>query len=387
MSGARAGVDLEQFNQLLVALYNGPRENSPWEEFLQLLQQLLQARLTVITLSRPRPNHVGLSFISGMQFDQPSRLRYANDFSDLDPFVGLPDGEAVTLQDMVSMEDLRKSAFYQRNLASIDSAQVLGVDIYRGATVAVGLRATRGEGDQPFADSDKRLFNLLSPHLRQLLEWLDRDRRREWERSLYDTMAHRLEMGIILLDRNLQLVYCNPVARHLLATADGLRETRGRLVSTNPEVNRQLQAALQSCRDRGRVGPALTQALSLPRRGNEGSLYLVIKPLLSAEAVVAPEGLQLDDDSTPCVAVYLSIPEVLNTAQQGLLQQLFDFTTSEARLTIALANGLSLDQIADDFCVTRNTIRTHLRGAFLKAGVRQQSALVSLVLRSIAGLE
>ncbi len=387
MEGAVDEVDLEQFNRLVVSLYNGPREEAPWQEFLHLLQQQLQARLTVITLGRPRPNHVGLSFIGGMHFDQSSRLRYANDFSDLDPFVGLPDGQAVTLDDMVSMAELRQSLFYQRNLAPLDSGQVLGVDIYRGATVGIGLRATRAEDAPRFAAAEKRIFNLLSPHLRQMLDWLDRDRRREWERTLYDNMAHRLEVGIVLLDGDLRIVHCNPVARHLLDGADGLLESRGRLLAKEGSGNRQLQRALRACRDQDGGRPALTEALSLPRREGEGSFNLVIKPLAAAGSGASPHGLQVDDDSAPRVAVYISIPEVLTSARQGLLQQLFGFTSSEARLTIALANGLSLEQIAEDFCVTRNTIRTHLRGAFQKAGVRQQSTLVSLVLRSIAGLD
>ena len=387
MPQAGSDVDLAQFNQLVVALYNGPRESSPWEAFLQLLQPLLRARLTVITLSRPRPNHAGLSFIGGMHFDQSSRLRYANDFSELDPFVGLPDGQAVTLDDMVSREELRQSLFYQRNLAPLDSAQVLGVDIYRGASVGMSLRATRSECDPRFAGTEKRIFNLLSPHLRQVLDWLDRDRHREWERSLYDSMAHRLDVGIILLDRELHIVHCNPVARHLLDGADALLEGRGRLAARETGANRQLQRALQSCRDIGSARPALTEALSLPRPDSEGSVYLVIKPLAAVGAEASAERLQLDDDAAPRVAVYISIPEVLTPARQGLLQQLFGFTSSEARLTIALANGLSLDQIAEDFCVSRNTVRTHLRGAFQKAGVRQQSTLVSLVLRTIAGLD
>ena len=72
--------------------------------------------------------------------------------------------------------------------------------------------------------------------------------------------------------------------------------------------------------------PALTEALSLPRPDSEGSVYLVIKPLAAVGAEAAAERLQLDDDAAPRVAVYISIPEVLTPARQGLLQQLFGFS-------------------------------------------------------------
>ena len=89
---------------------------------------------------------------------------------------------------------------------------------------------------------------------------------------------------------------------------------------------------------------------------------------------------------SPRASVYVTMAEELDPGQKEILQQLFNFTPSEAKVAIALANGLSLDDIADELCVSRNTLRTHLRSAFQKTGVNQQSALVSLVLRSVAGL-
>lgn len=69
-----------------------------------------------------------------------------------------------------------------------------------------------------------------------------------------------------------------------------------------------------------------------------------------------------------------------------LLQQLFELTPQEARLVVRLANGLALEDIAEEMNISRNTARTHLQNTFQKTGTKQQSALVSLVFRSISGL-
>ncbi|HUH38965.1 MAG TPA: helix-turn-helix transcriptional regulator [Spongiibacteraceae bacterium] len=369
-----ASDELQHFNQLVVALYNGPREASPWQGFLQLLCERLQARLSVITLSRPRPNDPGLTFTGGMQFDSASQLQYANDYAALDPFVNLPDGVAVTLEEMVPLAQLQKTAYYREHLAPVDIVQILGMDIYRGERVGIGLRVARGRGAPAFGAQERALFNLLGPHLRQLLEWLDRDKRYQAERSLYEGITSRLEMGVILLDQQRRIVHCNPVASHLLTRAEGIREHNGRLVAVQAGDNRQLQAALEACCGGRDVTPALAEALTLSGDG-ASPLYLLVKPLRATEP-----------DEEPRAAVYVRVPELLSPAQQGILQQLFDFTPSEARLAIALANGLSLDEIAEELFVTRNTLRSQLRSAFQKTGVNQQSALVSLVLRSVAGL-
>lgn len=381
-------ITLERFNQLLVALYNGPRENPPWATFLQQLCELLQARFTVINLARPRPGDPGITFIGGAPFEDMSQLQYANDYSALDPFLNLPDGEAITLDDMMPLDQLRESAFYKEFLQPTDTVQMLGIDLLRDNTVGIFLRASRGEREPRFGADAKSLFNLLGPHLRQLLNWLDRDQRQSLERGLYDGIASRLEMGMILLDRYGAVVHTNPVADHLLELGDTLRRRKGKLAATRSSDNRRLQALLQQAGETSGTTPALTQAITLTGEELTRGLFLLVKPLQPDAQKPSSDTnlLLLDEEHAPRTAVYISMPEILTPEQQSILQQLFDFTPSEARLAIALANGMSLDEIARELNVTRNTLRTHLRSAFQKAGVNQQSSLVSLVLRSVAGL-
>lgn len=383
-----ASPSLEQFNQLLVSLYNGPRESPPWQDFLHQLRGVLQVKVTVINLRRPRPNDPGVSFISGMEFDEDHQLQYANDFGGMDPFVDLPDGVATAMSDMIPLASLRKTAFFQQHLAPADMVHVLGLDIYRNNTVGIFLRATRGQQAAPFGESEKHLFNLLGPHLRQLLEWLDRDKHYQSEHALFENITSRLEMGTILLDRERHIVNCNPFAYHLFNNADGLRDLRGKLVASNSREDSRLQALLKACCEREQNGPALAEAITLTRKDQCSRLFLLVKPLIHGATTPAQSALArlADGPGSPRASVYVTMPEKLTPAQQEILEQLFDFTPSEAKLAIALANGFSLDEIAGELCVSRNTLRSHLRSAFQKTHVNQQSALVSLVLRSIAGL-
>ena len=133
--------------------------------------------------------------------------------------------------------------------------------------------------------------------------------------------------------------------------------------------------------------PKVADTISLMREKSK-VLYLTIKPASRHDNVNSVSG-SLDsaaDSNTPSVVVFINQSEMLGQTQESVMQQLFEFTRSEARLAIALANGMSLDEIAVDMFVSRNTVRSHLRSAFQKAGVSQQSALVSLVLRSMVGM-
>jgi DNA-binding CsgD family transcriptional regulator len=47
---------------------------------------------------------------------------------------------------------------------------------------------------------------------------------------------------------------------------------------------------------------------------------------------------------------------------------------------------LNLDEVAAALGMSRNTARAHLRSVFTKTGISRQSALVRLILKSVASL-
>ena len=71
-------------------------------------------------------------------------------------------------------------------------------------------------------------------------------------------------------------------------------------------------------------------------------------------------------------------------ARIEILGQLFEFTPAEAALALLLANGLTLDEAAEELGVTRNTAKSHLSSVFSKTGVTRQPKLVQLILKSVA---
>jgi DNA-binding CsgD family transcriptional regulator len=63
----------------------------------------------------------------------------------------------------------------------------------------------------------------------------------------------------------------------------------------------------------------------------------------------------------------------------ALLQGLFDLTPCEARLASGIAEGLSLEQLAARYSVTRDTVRTQTKAVFAKTGTNRQAQLASLL--------
>jgi DNA-binding NarL/FixJ family response regulator len=94
-----------------------------------------------------------------------------------------------------------------------------------------------------------------------------------------------------------------------------------------------------------------------------------------------------------CLPEPLSIPELIirlkillhrstATRKQNAFtkNRSFGLTKTECRVAELIADGRKVDQIAAELHVSRNTVRSHLRGIFNKTGVRRQVELMLLLL-------
>ncbi len=118
--------------------------------------------------------------------------------------------------------------------------------------------------------------------------------------------------------------------------------------------------------------------MHVPRRNAKPPLGLVARTLARGEAV---EGL-----GVPHTAVFISDPLGASEPPHQAISRLFGLTPTEAKLSLLLASGSSMDEAAERLSVSRNTTRTHLRSVFAKTGVSRQAGLVRLILSSVAAL-
>lgn len=70
-----------------------------------------------------------------------------------------------------------------------------------------------------------------------------------------------------------------------------------------------------------------------------------------------------------------------NTADGAMLARTFGLTPAEAKLCLALAEGLTVAQVADQLGLARETIRHRLKTVFQKTDTHRQAELITLLLR------
>jgi DNA-binding CsgD family transcriptional regulator len=112
--------------------------------------------------------------------------------------------------------------------------------------------------------------------------------------------------------------------------------------------------------------------LSFASRGADASAAMVAH-------IVPIRGLSRDIFAH-CAGVLVMMPVTVSQAPPvELIQSLFDLTPAEARVARGLTTGETVETIAFRGGVSRNTIRTQLRGVLEKTGCSRQAEVVALL--------
>jgi DNA-binding CsgD family transcriptional regulator len=97
-------------------------------------------------------------------------------------------------------------------------------------------------------------------------------------------------------------------------------------------------------------------------------------------AHVIPIRLSARDIFLRCFAVLALTPMARPQAPPvELVQSLFDLTPAEARVARSLASGKTVETIATESGVSRNTVRTHVAHVLAKTGCERQAEVVALL--------
>jgi DNA-binding CsgD family transcriptional regulator len=381
-----------EYDQLIQLIYQGALELQPWQSALPRLRELLDAQVVSLVLRPPSEDHRGaiLNCVRTDTDQSGSQLQaadsedwevtaYREEFFSLDPFVNLPPDQVITLEDLMSDQELLASDYYRYYLQPIDLFQILGVDTIEPGGMLARLRISRRRSEPRFCHSDRELVAAITPHLQRAITFYAQLSRARSERDIYAGAVDQLSVATIILDEQARVLSTNALASALLEQGDGLSLRRQQLQVEGRDLNQALQEAVGTIiRAQQQGQTSLVRALRIPRPGGRADLGLIVRP--------APASVHSEGQASPAVAVFVSDPELTESASQQTLEALFGLTPAEARLAIRLSRGASLAKVADSHNISQHTARAQLKSVFAKTGVSRQAELVRLVLKSVASL-
>ncbi|WP_161596240.1 helix-turn-helix transcriptional regulator [Rhodanobacter glycinis] len=246
--------------------------------------------------------------------------------------------------------ELKATRFYAEFMAPARVVHGMALCLYhQGPNNLAVLTVNRDSHSGYYNEHEHELARKLLPHLRnvyalqQRLGWLEDHSQR------FRSALNLLTDGVLLLDADGHLLFCNNAAQQMEVHQLFARRPDGRL--------------------------------AMPWPADE---HLLLHGKLTGMLKFCPAGLiagtQWSEFQVRVIAFIKIIAPAISTAWPRLQDQ-WGFTPAEAQLAQWLMQGFSLDEAAERIGVTKNTVRTQLRSLFDKTETRRQADLMRVLIQ------
>lgn len=187
-----------------------------------------------------------------------------------------------------------------------------------------------------------------------------------------------IEFGLVLYGRQASPIFVNAAARRIIDDKDGIALNGEELKFADPKADQAFQDMIEALYQSKRPMSVKSGGVVLAQRYSSGKPY-------SAMVVPLPEQKNAGMEGA-AAAIFLFDPSVRKTTAIELFVSSYGLTNSEAEIAHALVLGATLDDISARRGISRNTVKSHLHAIFAKTDTNRQSEMVSMLLRSVAGI-
>jgi DNA-binding CsgD family transcriptional regulator len=364
----------ELLSELIGLIYEAATDDAVWPVLLERIARAFNAGVTQLMIISPDTFQVPETWIVNAVPGTDDEYR---EYVPLDRMVpGMLRmkgalGAPVRCTDFVGVEDRRLDRYYNEFLKRHDVEWRLGYKLaYTEADRAI-LGIMRPDTQDDFEAGDLDLCRLIIPHLqRSLLMRAHSGRLQVTHQTTLSTLS-LLPSALLMLDENGQVVFANAAADELMRRNVGVSISGGRLRLADADANRKLQACLPGRRSGTATHPGPTGGVFPARGWHDGGLSVLVAP--------AKQPQELSLAGAPCVVVMIHDRTMQRTATAAILKSLYGLTSAEGRLLEGLLAGHSLQDLADRWGLSRDTLKAQLTQIFAKTGTSRQAELLRVV--------
>jgi DNA-binding CsgD family transcriptional regulator len=222
------------------------------------------------------------------------------------------------------------------------------------------------------------LMAILNNHYRRAMSLQNRLDKLEQAVIRSSNVLDMIEFGLVLYGPKANPIFVNAAARRIIDDQDGIALSAEGLEFIDPKAELVFQNMIDALYQPKRPLSAKSGGIILAQRTSSGKPYSAMVVPLPKQKNTGMEGA--------AAAIFLFDPLVRKTSPIELFVSSYRLTRSEAELAHSLVLGSSLDEAAAKRGISRNTAKSHLHAIFTKTSTNRQSELVSLLLRSVAGI-
>lgn len=293
-----------------------------------------------------------------------------------EPFRNFQAGKLLLSQDYVADEEVARSEFHNDFLSRMVGNAFYNAGAYWELSgkrlLFLGMQRTRQAGPLPQRGAD--LLRQVLPHLPRAMRLAERVGLTREAQDLGLNALDLLPSGVLVLEADRRVVFANRTAERLMRQAGIVLRPGGYTRLRLAEEDDQLaQLVWRATRRDGGVPPLPGTMLCARDAEGRSPLALLVVPF-------QPRQHRRGEGSRPLALVLMTDPPGQPTDLASQTAQIFGLSPSEAEVAVALAGGLSPEDIARERAVQVNTIRGQIKSAMFKTGTRRQGELIRLLL-------
>ena len=306
----------------------------------------------------------------GAGFDDAMLDKYASHYSEVNPWMPHARlrrlGHVTQADELLPRTSLKRTEYYADYLRPQDIETGIGVTLQRDEACDFFFSIICADVDEHQARMAKRRVQMLVPHLRRAFigDRLSSDE--EPHTSERAEPVARLARGVVRLRHDLRVGFADSLAIERAALSDCITVERfGRFHSSYQPLMEFVQAAISS---RGAERAPLSHVFHVPR--DDGGLPLRITAYRPMDQSVA-----FTWGATECVLKIDDPADGIPAASEAF-SSMHNLSRSEGKIVRALAEGLTVVEIAARNGTSPATVRTQVKHIFLKTGMGRQSDIV-----------
>lgn len=367
------------YDDVVSRFYRAASGSIGWVEALTAFQRALSAKAVILLAVDSSQRCVAFSY-EATDYPPEASLDYLRTYNTIDSNAKLvmaqAPGEWVHCWEHFDEDIVAKDPFYQQFLIPYGGRYVAGCKVSQEGSLSVILGVHRGIGSLPFDSAEKQLCARLARHLTDALALNRAHANERIQGRLGMELLKRLRTPVALVDERRQLRYANPRAQAMLAKGGAMQGNSNRLSCSRSQDDNALIAGLRQLLgdDEARSGIAPADKVFLKAHATSSGSNLGVYMY----ALHPDETLHFFGDESLAMLLFHE-PDQPIQLDPFVLAAAFELTPAEARVAAAIAQGASLEQVAQQLVISVNTVRSHLQTIFGKTGATRQAELVSLI--------
>lgn len=367
--------EVKQVSGLIGDIYDAALDRSLWPLVLEQTCKYVEGCASSL-MSQDFVRRSGQFYYSWGDDPYYTKL-YFEKYQKINPFVvpmaaTMQVGAIASASDYIPMDEFFASRFYKEWAQPQGYGDPIYAVLDKSITTTAAVIVVRHLRNGMVDDETRRRMGLLAPHFRRAVSISKIiDLHKVEAAALADTLDG-LAAAMFLVDANAHIVHANLSAHVMLSESAVLRGLNGKLVGTDPQVDRMLRDSFAAAANGDTaVG---TKGIAVPLTAYDGERFVAhVLPLTSGARRRAGTSY------SAVAAVFvrkaeLDLPHPLET-----IAGIFKLTPAELRVLMAIVQIGGVSEVALVLGISEPTVKTHLQHIFGKTDTSRQADLVKLV--------